>query len=579
MLAFSGAAAAGPLAEAGVARNAHFEVYSQAGPENARAVLAGFEQLRAYFLHQTGLQFDNRPPVRVIAFGSRAEYEAYRLRPAADAYYVGSEDRDTIVLPAGADGDIQVAAHEYAHFALHADGLRLPPWLDEGLSEFFATVRVSQQAIRTGASVPARARVLKNRTWMPLSEIVTLPADSPLRQQRESVDLFYAESWALTDMLIVSPAYRPQFPELIQAVSSGVSSEQALPRLYGKPVDAITVDLRAWVEQRRITPVALPSVPPGELQAEVSVASPLIWRSVLAELLEATGKLDRAQAAYDELARDAPDDANFSAALAAIALEKHDPGAARRHWQRAVEQGIGNAATCYRYAVLADGAGLPAEDVRPALERAVAIQPEFDNAHYILAHLDNNAGRYESALAHLRAMKKVTVARQFAYWAALAYALSELGRRDEAKAAAIRAREHATTDEERARAVQLAEIADTDLNVQFTRDANGNLHLVTTRVPHLQSWNPFIEPDDRIRSVEGSLRAVECGRPAPRLVIATSGGTLTLTIADPLRVQMIHAPGELTCGPQPPTAVTVVYAQRERTSVNGDGIVRGVEFH
>src|SRR5579872_5313329 len=142
ILAVSGVAAAGPIADAGVARNAHFEVYSQAGPENARAVLAGFEQLRAYFLQQTGLQFENRPPVRVIAFRSRLEYEAYRLRPAADAYYVGADDRDTIVLPAGADGDIQVAAHEYAHFALHADGLDLPPWLNEGRSEFFATVRL-----------------------------------------------------------------------------------------------------------------------------------------------------------------------------------------------------------------------------------------------------------------------------------------------------------------------------------------------------------------------------------------------------------------------------------------------------
>ena len=415
---------------------------------------------------------------------------------------------------------------------------------------------------------------------MPLSEIIALPADSPLRQQRDAVDLFYAESWALTDMLIVSPAYRPRFPELIAAVSSGVSSGEALPSLYGKPLDVVTTDLRSWVEQRLITPVTLPNVAPADLKAEVSVAAPLIWRSVLAELLLATSKLDRAQAAFEELAGDAPEHADFPAALAVIAVQKQDPGAARRYWQRALDLGIQDAAACYRYAVLADAAGLPADDVRPALERAVALQPEFDNAHFILAHLDNNAGRYESAVAHLRAMKKVTAARQFAYWAAMAYALSELGRRDEAKAAAIQAREHAATDEERAHANQLAEIADTNLNVRFTRDANGNPHLVTTRVPHdTQDWNPFIEPGDRIRRVEGNLRAVECEGPGPRLVVETRGGTVTLTIADPLRVQMLHAPGELTCGPQPRTAITVVYAQNESTNVNGDGLVRGVEFH
>lgn len=564
-----------------LARSSHFEVYAQAGPASARSLALDFERLRAYFLQQTGLQLDNRPPVRVIAFRSRAEYLPYRLQPATDAYYVGADSRDTIVMTAPGDGDLHVAAHEYAHFLLHANGLELPSWLNEGLSESFSTVRLNRPDRREHPERPARAATLHNRTWMPLSELVTLPADSPFREQPGSVDLFYAESWALTDMLANSPQYRSHFPDLVSALSSShQASDRALTVIYGKPLDTIAAELHTWVEARRITPTLLPDAPPAAPPVEVSETGPLIWESVTADLLLAIGRLDAAAVAYEALAREAPTNPDFQAALGIIALEKHDWNAARHHWARALEYGIPDAATCYQYAVLADAAGLPRDDVRPALERAISIQPHFDNAQYQLALLDNNAGRYESAVLHLRAIQTVAPARQFAYWTALSYALSELGRRGEAEAAARQADEHAATPEEHARAAQLSDIANTEVNVRFSRDAAGHSKLVTTRIPYnTPNWNPFIEPDDHIRRVDGKLRAIDCEGNALQMQLDTATGLITLGIPDPLRVQMRNAPKEFTCGPQPNNPVTVVYAVSDASNSNREGIIRGMEFH
>lgn len=568
-------------ANPGLARSSHFEVYAQAGPASAQSIALDFERLRAYFLQQTGLKPDNRPPVRVIAFRSRAEYLPYQLGPATDAYYVGADSRDTIVMTAPGDGDLRVAAHEYAHFVLHANGLELPPWLNEGLSELFSTVRLNGSGQRGHPEPPPRAATLRNRAWIPVSELITLPVDSPLRQQPGSVDLFYAESWALTDMLANSPDYRSRFPDLVSALSSSrVTSDSALATIYGKPLDAIAADLRAWVDTRRITPTSLPDAPPAAAPLDVSETGPLIWQSVTADLLLAVGKLVQAAAAYDALAREAPSNPDFQAALSIIALEKHEWNAARQHWAHALEYGIQDATVCYQYAVRADAAGLPRDDVRPALERAVSLQPEFDNANYKLALLDNNAGQYESAVMHLRALHAVAPPRQFAYWSAMSYALSELGRRKEAEAAARAADEHAATPEEHARAAQLNDIANTEVNVRFSRDAEGNSKLITTRVPYnAQNWNPFIEPGDRIRRVDGTLREVECNGNALGFVLDTVSGRITLAIPDPLRVQMRNAPKEFTCGPQPNNRVTVVYALAEGLNSNREGIVRGMEFH
>jgi hypothetical protein len=125
--------------------------------------------------------------------------------------------------------------------------------------------------------------------------------------------------------------------------------------------------------------------------------------------------------------------------------------------------------------------------------------------------------------------------------------------------------------------MQLAEIADTDMAVRFTRDAEGQSRLITTRVPREeQNWNPFIEPGDQIQRVEGRLQAINCEGATTSLVVESNGGAVTLTIPDTSRVQVRNASGEFTCGPQPGNPMIVVYAARVQGK-NG-GIVRGIEF-
>src|SRR5436305_13284593 len=97
-----------------LAANPHFEIYSEAGPENARTALAWFERLRAWVVRETGLRADRVRPARVIGFASAGEYRRYRLHASSDAYYVGTEGRDSIVMTLAGPADFGVAAHEYA---------------------------------------------------------------------------------------------------------------------------------------------------------------------------------------------------------------------------------------------------------------------------------------------------------------------------------------------------------------------------------------------------------------------------------------------------------------------------------
>ena len=561
-----------PVASWRLARSPHFEIYAQSSDQRAQAILIQFEQLRAFFQQQSAWKTQPSTPVRVIVFASPDEYQPYRLRATADAYYVGSGDQNYIVM-AGADAqNFAVAAHEYAHLILRGLSLQLPPWLAEGLAELYSTLQMDDQGSELGGPLPARLETLRKRDWMPLAELATLSDTALHREERTMIALFYAESWALTGMLALSPGYAGGFQQFVAAAGGGAPSLEVLTKSYGKSADAIARDLREWVDQRASSSVQLPRVSPESVAVEVSDVSPFAASVLLAQLLLTAGEFDRAEALFTAL----PDSAEVSAAFGLIALHKGDLAAARIAWGRAVAQGLTDAQLCYRYAILADQAGLSPDDIVPALERAVVLQPDFDDAHYHLALLEKNAGRYQAALEQLQAMAVVPDARAYAYWLALADTFNELGRREEAQSAAEHAAEHATTAAERAHAAEQSYIAQTDLGVQFARDLSGQLQLVTTRMPHQAAdWNPFIEPGDDVHRIQGDLREIDCGK-VTTIRVEAAGKLVTLAIPDLQHVQMRHAPPEFTCGPQTPTHVTIEFAQTGKG--NAEGVVRGMDF-
>lgn len=557
-----------------VARNAHFEIYSQQGEATARAALRWFSELRSAVLRETGLDVGGRSAVRVIGFDSESEYERYRPGPAADAYYVGAGDRNYIVMPSLGADRFSVAAHEYAHVVQNAAGSHLPPWLSEGLADLFSTVRIDARGSRIGGEVPGRLAVLRRAGWIPLAELMALPAHAPQRDDRAISRVYYAESWVLADMLALSPEYRPRFAALLAEVAKAKDSVAAVEKTYGKSLEAVTRDLHAWAAHYTGKPIPLAS---PEDDGEVATVGPTpagVVELILAELLLSSGNADGAERLYREVSQAMPENAGAWAGLGTVAASRKQFDQARALWKQALDRGLSDPMICFRYAELLDD-GSRREDRRAALDRAIALNPQFDDARWVLALLESNSSHPEAALAQLRAMREVAPARAYHYWCAVADALTALGRSEEAQAAAGRASQAAASAEERAHAAQIAYMARTRLAVRMSRDAAGNPRMVMTRVPQdTVEFNPFVEPGDDLRRVEGALREIQCGETGMRLVVETASDRLVLSIPDPHRVQMRHAPEEFVCGPQAGAAVTVEYAATKAR----EGIVRGVEF-
>ncbi|MCU1292202.1 MAG: hypothetical protein JWP08_1052, partial [Bryobacterales bacterium] len=445
--------------------------------------------------------------------------------------------------------------------------------------EHFSTVTITNRQCELGGQIPARVDILRRQHWLAASQLLTADPNSPLRDTRGGAAIFYAESWAVVDMLTSSPDYAPHFRDLMGILNSeNISSQQALATAYNKSPDLVLADAQNWTSHARSARRTLPSLAPETVRMELNQVSQSEARAIVADLLFANGEWDRAEQIYQDLLHASPDNPEILASLGTVALRKANRQGAIEYWRKALDHGLTDAVLCYRYALLADEMELPPKEIERALQQAVTIRQDFDDARYKLALLESNAGEYDAAVNQLQSMSAPRPERAYGYWTALANALSELGKRNEADAAAKQALRFAKTSDERARAAELSWVANTDLAVRFAKSADGKPQLVTTRVPHgAADFNPFVEADDHIQVATGRLREVQCSEgKLTGFLVESKAGILSLAVPDPLHVLMRNGPSQFTCGPQTTGNVTVEYAASAKS--NTGGLLRGMDF-
>jgi hypothetical protein len=219
--------------------SADFEIYSSAGEGDTRRALQYFERVRSFFDQSLGGgSQQKREPVRVILFGSKKEYEEYRPNEFAAAYYTQIAGRDYIVLGSVNDEVFPIAVHEYVHLVVRNAGMKLPPWLNEGIAEIFSTLKPAGDKVIVGAPIIGRMQQMSREKWVSLSTIIAADHDSPYYNEKNKAGSLYNEGWALADMLELGPQYSPNFGKFLNEIQKGTPSQKAIEGIWGKPLEA-----------------------------------------------------------------------------------------------------------------------------------------------------------------------------------------------------------------------------------------------------------------------------------------------------------------------------------------------------
>lgn len=568
----------------------HFELFTNAGERSGRRTILFFEQVRDFFLKTGNVGEVPTVPVRIIRFRSPKEFEPYRPFKAAAAFYMSSPKRDLIVMGTPGRQTKNAAVHEYVHLLVKHSGAKLPVWLNEGLAELYSTLEPQGKQVAFGKA----ARVLGDRQWLAIRELISVDYASPHFNERDRTKVFYAQSWALTHMLCLSNQYRERFSDFLKGVD-GDTGEEAFRWVYGKTLDQVESDFKRYVVQRRLpatvyevrlnTPAEKPTVQPATA-TEVSL--------VKAGLLVGLDRRDQALEIYRDLARQDPGDWRIPEALGYLASYSGDEESARRHFARAAELEAANPRLYYDFALLLQKADAEPEVIKPVLRKAIALKPDFDDAHRLLGSILLLEGKAGMALAQLIRVKQISREEAVHHYQTVAQLYHRLGRIEAARQAAALCRKYARSSDE----VDLAEELMEWLGVE-SEDVpeEGTELLADAGAPGPAASAPLREESNRPLNasaaapgapmapsrveVQGLFSRLDCLGERARLHLQVEGGILPLAILDAASVRVSGPEDglvELSCGEQKLRPVMVVYQPSEDLDFRTEGIVKVIQF-
>ncbi len=378
----------------------NFELYSTASERSARETLEEFEQVRAFFLNTLPTKDQKPLPVRIVTFNSAKEYEPYRFNEFATAYYYPGAERDTIVMSHGGSETFPTAIHEYVHLVIQHAGVKPPPWLNEGLAEFYSTLRPLGGKIVVGDIIPGRLAALQTEAWVPLSVILGVDHSSPYYNEKNKAGSFYNEGWALTHMLSLTGEYRPKWSQVVAEIIKGKDSAEALPEVYGKPLSVIDQDLQNYLRGNRFLAGTFDARLEKVNQSFAAEPAPLFdVKLMLLDLNERRGKERETEEQIEKLSAEQPSRPEPYAQLGYLAWRRRGSREAEKQFAKAFELGGRSTRMLWDYGRMIESSR-PAEAVQ-VLDELTALEPARRDVKIELAAALLNAKRPDDSVKTL----------------------------------------------------------------------------------------------------------------------------------------------------------------------------------
>ena len=237
----------------------HFTVITDAGEKKGREVALRFEQMRAVFAGLLSKEKLYQPlPVTILAFKNDKFY--YQLAPLKNGqptdvpgFFLPGEDQNFFVLNVFEEEPWRAVAHDFAHMLLNANYPPAQGWFDEGLAEYFSSVRVDNKEVEIGADPEMHASVstdalqqphdthppqsltelLGAQVWLSMADLFTMKHETASYHEGTHNTLYYAQSWMVMHYLL----HEKKLPEtgvyFGLVLNQHIPVEEAIQKAYG----------------------------------------------------------------------------------------------------------------------------------------------------------------------------------------------------------------------------------------------------------------------------------------------------------------------------------------------------------
>jgi tetratricopeptide (TPR) repeat protein len=370
----------------------NFKVISDDGEASARRVAKELEQIRAAFAQLLKIDVEVGRPVTVIA--ARDEQTARRLAPdlwerrggaGVGGFAVNVGNKFWAVARMDVPDPAHTVRHEYVHLLVASGYGGAPPWLNEGLAEFYGAARFSGDEVEVGR-IDERLLYLRDRAMLPIDRLVAVDYGSPEYEEEGKASVFYAQSAALTHYLLIADhgKHRARLSEYLRLLAEeDVDDRTALQRAFGG-ADKLRGELEDYVKRSLFSSfkgrIAFP-----EERVTVRTLRPAQAQAILADFLIDRGNLAAARAQLEAAIAAEPGLADARLHLARVLTLEMQTEKAPAAFAEALRLMPSSVLAHYYYGASALP-GIDAGAREAALRKAVTLAPGYAPAQAALAY-------------------------------------------------------------------------------------------------------------------------------------------------------------------------------------------------
>src|ERR1022692_2180980 len=241
-------------------RSTHFTVITDAGEKKGKEVALRFEQMRAVFATLLMKERLNEPlPLTILAFkNDKNYYQSAPLRQGqpitVPGFFLPGEDQNFIVLNLFEPEPWRAVAHDFAHLLLNYNYPPVQGWFDEGLAEYFSSIRLDDKKVEIGGDPELQSlftqdllenekevrnppksltELLSGQVWLALPDLLTMKHDTSTYAEGTHHTLFYAQSW-MTMHYLLHEKKLPEAGTYFDLVDNQhLRVEEAVQKAYG----------------------------------------------------------------------------------------------------------------------------------------------------------------------------------------------------------------------------------------------------------------------------------------------------------------------------------------------------------
>lgn len=242
----------------------HFTLYTDLEPDEGRAVLGQVEGIYTAFKDVAfPSDVDPHDHIQVVIFAREKDYA--ELGPRMSSGYFRAQAMNEVekvpimVMPGGLTSEAKLTMqHELTHHFVSQTLGAMPPWLNEGLAQFYSTLRLEDGKLILGDPLPDLSfkvglgwRTVQRGQWqttlIPIGEVPSVAAlvkadratfyqrsSNPTIDQSRAQTAFYGGAWVLVHMLNNGPEeYRKRFNAFLDRVAHHVAVRDAWEGAFG----------------------------------------------------------------------------------------------------------------------------------------------------------------------------------------------------------------------------------------------------------------------------------------------------------------------------------------------------------